>query len=139
MPRPTAPLILVSAALALACGGLAADVDGTSLTVDGSAWAVETCTNGQVRGFPGIELSGVDGSRLRFATQPDGTVEVFYLSPGATTGASLGVCGAMAFEQTGLTVNDVKGLRGGGSVACEGGAHSVTGVVQVDRCATALF
>lgn len=123
--------------LSLACGG--ADVQGVSLTVDGSPWAVDTCTSGAALGFDGVELTGTDGSRLRFATRPDGTADVIYLVAGSTTGPNLGNCAVMAFNQTNLTINDVKALQGGGTVSCSGGDHAVDGLVAVDRCAVPLF
>lgn len=133
-------LALTLAALSiLACGGLAADVSASNLAMDGGPWALESCYNGASRGFMGIELVGMDKARVRFESRADGKVNVYLMEPGGAEWIELGDCGTMSFEETNVTVNDVKGLRGGGTVQCEGGAHTLTGTVQVDRCATDLF
>lgn len=123
----------------LACSGLGAGVDGTALTVDGSPWAVDTCESGAVHGFSGVELSGMDGRRLRVQTLPDGQAQVYLFDVGAATGQDLGVCGTASFRPTGLTVNDIVALEGGGGLSCTGGPVEVVGEVQVTRCATPLF
>lgn len=134
-----APVLLITALFGLACGGMSADVQGTSLTLDGAPWPVDLCTSGEAVGFDGIELTGTDGSRLRFETNPSGTADVYYLAPGASSGPHLGACATAAFNRTGLTVNDIVALEGGGTVACEGGEHSLSGTVAVARCAVPLF
>ena len=138
-PRAALAALLPVFVFSLACAGLEPDVGGTLLAIDGEAWTATACQSGEVFGFEGVQLEGADGRRVRLHVQPDGKAEVIVMQAGQTTGTSLGACAEVAFERTGLTINDVVALEGGGQVACTGGEVSVEGEVAVSNCATPLF
>ena len=121
----------------LACSG--ADVSGVHLKLDGEIWQVEGCESGQPMGFSGIELKGLDRSRIRLVSNPTGTGNVIYFAADSQTGRDLGACAVVAFEEGNLTINEVKSLNGGGTVDCKGGKRSLTGTVAVKDCAVPLF
>lgn len=124
-----------SIAMVLACGGFAADVSGTSLTIDGAAWKVVGCESGQALGFPGLELTGEDGRRLRLGFRADGALDVLLWPVGATSAEDLGACATGAFPGTGLEVNNITALAGKATLDCP----TVKGEVVVARCATPLL
>ncbi len=123
--------------LLLACGGLGADLSGTDLQLQGKPWKVDTCMSGQPLGFRGVFLTSKDSGGVNIITKPDGTAEVVLIQNAKLI--KMGNCAQVRFEETSLTVNDVKALRGGGTLDCEANGVTLKGTVAVDRCAVPLL
>jgi hypothetical protein len=128
-------------ALTLALGGLlvaglAACTNklGGDLSVDGEKLELDSCRNGAVYGFRGVEVTGTSGVRVRVAATQTGEAYVVVMPKGASVGAELGACGSFQIADQKSTVNDVKNVQGTASLDCTARGVAVVGRFTFENC-----
>jgi hypothetical protein len=106
-----------------------------SVEINGEKLQVESCRNGVVHGFRGVELTGTSGVRLRIAATPSGEAEVFVIDAGATVGKQVpGKCGALQISDQNSTINDVKNVEGKATLDCTADGFTVKGEISFENC-----
>jgi hypothetical protein len=106
-----------------------------SVEVNGEKIAFNSCRNGAVYGFRGVELSGSNGMRLRLGLLPTGAVGVIVMPKGESVGKELGVeCGTLNISDQNSTVNDVKNVHGKAILQCESQGYKLKGEVSFENC-----
>jgi hypothetical protein len=93
-----------------------------------------TCSSGEGRGFPGVELADAQGNRLRLASDLDGSTAVAYFTPANPVGQVFRGCVAMSVQPGTGVVNGVRNLEGSANLACRIDAHSLEGAVRFENC-----
>jgi hypothetical protein len=120
--------------LVLAAVGCSNKLSG-SVTVNGEPFAIESCRNGVIHGFRGVELVDKTGMRLRVAALPSGEARVFVIPAGANVGKELaGACGELVIEDQNSTINDVKNVKGTATLACALDGFEIKGKVTFENC-----
>jgi hypothetical protein len=133
MPDVSGQIQAAQQAAAQAQQAAQSKVDG-SLTVNSSPFSVTHCTSGQLSGFNGVDVLGVDGSRLRLVEEVDGSETVIQMGTGAQPVTMKG-CGKIDVEPSNVSVNGVRVLRGSAQMDCTEGALHVAGNVTF-QCGT---
>lgn len=123
-------VILLSSFVIVSC---AAHVD-SDLKLNGAPYQPTSCISGQTRGFSGIELQDKQGSRLRLATNIDGSVSVAYFSPGRVIGENLGTCGTLSIEPGIAVINGARNLNGAARLSCQAADHRIEGTIRFENC-----
>ncbi len=111
-----------------------AELSGT-IDLNGQALAFESCHNGAIYGFRGVELTATSGVRLRIHALPDGAAGVIVMSKDAATGTDLGVeCGPFTITDQNSEINSVKNVEGKATLACEAKGVKLSGSVTFGNC-----
>jgi hypothetical protein len=106
-----------------------------SMEVNGEKVGFNSCRNGLVYGFRGVELSASNGMRLRLGLLPTGEAGVIVMPKGESVGKELGVeCGSLTISDQNSTVNDVKNVQGKAVLDCEGQGYKVKGEASFENC-----
>src|SRR5512134_2642276 len=97
--------LVVVATLVVGCSNkLSGSVD-----INGEKLELDSCRNGVVYGYRGVELTGKNGVRLRVATLVTGEAAVIVMPAGASVGKQLpGACGSLELSDQNSTINDVR-------------------------------
>lgn len=107
---------------------------GGDLTLDGEKVEIESCRNGSIYGFRGVEVSAKSGARVRVAATPTGEAHVFVMPKGADVGKELGACGSFQIADQKSTVNDVRNVEGKASLDCSANGIAVKGSFTFENC-----
>ena len=131
MRRLSLVIVAVLVAPSVACSN---KLSG-SVEVNGETLKIESCRNGAVHGYRGVELTASNGMRLRVGALPTGAAGVIVMPPGATVGTELGVgCGSLTISDQNSTVNNVKNVEGKAVLDCEAAGFKVKGQVTFANC-----
>jgi hypothetical protein len=124
--------------LCIALGALGAACSNKlsgSVEVNGESLSIESCHNGVVYGFRGVELVATNGLRLRVAMMPSGEAVAFVIPRGAEVGKQItGTCGSLQVEDQNSTVNDVKNVEGTAKLDCAADGFTVKGTIKFENC-----
>lgn len=107
---------------------------GGDVTVNGEAFSPDSCRNGVVHGFRGVEVTAKSGMRLRIGATQTGEARVAVLAPGASTGADLGLCGTLSISDQNSTVNDVRNVEGKATLDCAADGMTIKGSLSFENC-----
>jgi len=102
-------------------------VDGP-ISVNAAPFSPSRCLSGQLAGFSGVDVLGIDGSRLRLVQEADGSGTVVQTGMGATPVTMKG-CGRIEVRPTGAMVDGVRVVRGTAQLDCTAGDLHVAGDV----------
>jgi hypothetical protein len=91
-------------------------VDG-ALSLNAAPYTVARCVSGQLTGFNGVDVMGVDGSRLRLVKELDGSGTVIHMGTAANP-VTMKACSKIDVQPANVSVNDVRVLRGSAQVDC---------------------
>jgi hypothetical protein len=104
-------------------------IDG-SLSVNAAPFSPTHCMSGQLAGFNGVDVLGVDGSRLRLVQEVDGSSTVIQMGTGATP-VTMKACGKIDVQPSNITINGVRVMRGTAQLDCTSGQLHVAGNVSL--------
>lgn len=107
---------------------------GGDLKVNGEAFSPESCRNGAVYSFSGVEVQGKGGRRLRIIQVPTGEAGVVLFAPGAQVGTDLGVCGTISVSDQNSTINNVKNVQGKAQLKCAADGVTLEGSITFENC-----
>jgi hypothetical protein len=106
-----------------------------TVEINGEKVGFNSCRNGAVHGFRGVELSGSNGMKLRLGLTPTGHMGVIVFDKGATTGKELtATCGSLSISDQNSTVNNVKNIQGKASLDCDTDGYKIKGDVSFENC-----
>jgi hypothetical protein len=133
MPDVSGQIAQANAMAAQAQAAAQSRVDG-ALTVNSSPYSVTHCLSGQLSGFNGVDVLGVDGSRVRLVEEVDGSETVIQMGTGATP-VTMKACGKIDVQPANVVVNGVRVVRGTAQMDCTSGELHVAGNVTF-QCGT---
>ncbi|KAB2898523.1 MAG: hypothetical protein F9K40_11325 [Kofleriaceae bacterium] len=106
-----------------------------TVEVNGEKVGFNSCRNGIIHGFRGVELSASNGMRLRLGVTPTGKMGVIVFPKDAAVGTELGIeCGSLSLSDQNSTVNDVKNVQGKAVLDCEAQGYKLKGEVSFENC-----
>ncbi len=106
-----------------------------NVEVNGEKVGFNSCRNGLVYGFRGVELSGSNGMKLRLGHSPTGEMGVIVFAKGESVGKELRVpCGSLSLSDQNSTVNDVKNIQGKAVLDCTAEGYTLKGEVSFENC-----
>jgi hypothetical protein len=106
----------------------------SNLRINGAPYTLTRCVSGQTRGFPGVELADERGSRLRLATNIDGSAIAAYFPRGSTVGEYLGSCVSLRLEPGTGVINGARNTDGVATLACRTEQYWIEGTVRFENC-----
>jgi hypothetical protein len=116
----------------VASAGCSNKISG-DLELNGKRLVIDSCRNGKIYNFRGVELVGQDGTRLRIAATQTGEGDVAVLPPGGT-GKQVGPCGRFEISDQNSEINDVKNVEGSATLDCKLGDVTIKGTVTFGNC-----
>jgi hypothetical protein len=120
------PLLVLAAACSNKLGG--------EVTVNGETQTLDSCRNGSIYGFRGVEVSMRSGMRLRIAMTQTGEARLVYMPAGSATGTDVGLCGTLTISDQNSTINDVKNVEGKATLDCATDGFTVKGKLSFENC-----
>jgi hypothetical protein len=102
------------------------------LTIDGAPFELASCSPGASHGFHGAELHGADGTRVRLASEIDGSAKVVVFRAGDERGVVLEGCSRVDMEESSSRYGFK--VRGRASVDCDDKGTRIEGTVVLFSC-----
>jgi len=125
---------IIAVVAALTASACSAELSG-NVDLNGETLAFESCHNGVIYGFRGVELTATSGMRLRIGALPTGAAGVIVMPKDAATGTDLGVeCGPFTITDQNSEINKVKNVEGKATLACEAKGFKLSGSVTFGNC-----
>lgn len=128
-PAVSAVMVL----LVIFFGGCIAHVTG-SVVVDDVPFVAADCRSAAAYGGWGVEVSDLEGRRLRMGANLDGSLGVALFQPGAAQGEYLSSCGAIEVQSQHSRVNGIVNLEGSATFSCDARGHRIFGRITFENC-----
>lgn len=127
--------IMWALALGMALGSVACSSKlSGEIDLNGEKLAIDSCRNGVVYNFRGVELNAKNGVRLRIAATQTGEAYVVVVPKDATVGTEVGTCGTLSITDQSSKINDVTNVKGTARLECAAKGFTIKGDVSFENC-----